>query len=79
VLTEWWRREYNHLRPHSALGYGPPAPEAIDPLPLRTRSVAPTDMPALYAGCRAAEQLHRCEIQQTGRERSLSQSETGRV
>jgi putative transposase len=24
-----WRREYNTVRPHSALGYQPPAPEAI--------------------------------------------------
>ena len=29
VLIEFWRREYNHLRPHSALGYRPPAPETI--------------------------------------------------
>jgi transposase InsO family protein len=28
-----WRREYNTLRPHSSLGYIPPAPEAIEPLP----------------------------------------------
>ena len=35
VLTEWWRQEYNHVRPHSALGYRPPAPEAIEPLPFR--------------------------------------------
>ena len=27
VLIERWRRHYNHLRPHSALGYRPPAPE----------------------------------------------------
>ena len=33
VLTEQWRWEYNHLRPHSALGYRPPAPEAIGPWP----------------------------------------------
>jgi len=31
VLIERWRRLYNHVRPHSALGYRPPAPEAIDP------------------------------------------------
>jgi len=31
VLTEWWRQEYNHLRPHSSLGYRPPAPETIEP------------------------------------------------
>jgi len=29
VLIERWRREYNTVRPHSALGYKPPAPEAI--------------------------------------------------
>jgi putative transposase len=29
VLIEQWRREYNQVRPHSSLGYKPPAPEAI--------------------------------------------------
>jgi len=29
VLIERWRRHYNTVRPHSALGYRPPAPEAI--------------------------------------------------
>jgi putative transposase len=29
VMIEMWRREYNTIRPHSALGYRPPAPEAI--------------------------------------------------
>lgn len=29
VLTERWREHYNRVRPHSALGYRPPAPEAI--------------------------------------------------
>jgi putative transposase len=28
VLTERWRRAYNTVRPHSSLGYRPPAPEA---------------------------------------------------
>ena len=31
ILIERWRREYNTVRPHSALGYRPPAPEAIRP------------------------------------------------
>ena len=31
VLIENWRREYNRIRPHSSLGYRPPAPEAIMP------------------------------------------------
>ncbi|MBE82850.1 MAG: IS3 family transposase, partial [Gemmatimonadetes bacterium] len=29
VLTAWWRRQYNHVRPHSALGYRSPAPVVI--------------------------------------------------
>ena len=29
VLIENWRREYNHIRPHSSLGYRPPAPQTI--------------------------------------------------
>ena len=31
VLIERWRIEYNTIRPHSALGYRPPAPEAVQP------------------------------------------------
>lgn len=35
VLIEAWRREYNHIRPHSSLGYRPPAPLAlVSSLPL---------------------------------------------
>jgi transposase InsO family protein len=32
VLIERWRVEYNTFRPHSALGYRPPAPEATEPM-----------------------------------------------
>ncbi|MBM4406802.1 MAG: transposase, partial [Chloroflexi bacterium] len=31
VLLGQWRRIYNEARPHSALGYRPPAPEAMLP------------------------------------------------
>ena len=31
VLMERWRQTYNRIRPHSALGYRPPAPEAVRP------------------------------------------------
>ena len=31
VLLERWRWHYNHVRPHSSLGYRPPAPEATLP------------------------------------------------
>jgi putative transposase len=29
ILIEQWRKEYNQVRPHSSLGYQPPAPETI--------------------------------------------------
>ena len=32
ILIEQWRKEYNQIRPHSALRYRPPAPEAIMPV-----------------------------------------------
>jgi len=28
LLIEMWRKDYNENRPHSALGYQPPVPEA---------------------------------------------------
>jgi putative transposase len=32
VVTERWRNIYNKIRPHSSLGYKPPAPETFYPL-----------------------------------------------
>ena len=29
IIIEKWRKHYNTKRPHSALGYRPPAPETI--------------------------------------------------
>ena len=40
VLIERWRQHYNTIRPHSALGYRPPAPEAMQPCAVAT--AAPT-------------------------------------
>lgn len=34
VLLTRWQQEYNRRRPHSALGYRPPVPEAIEPTPI---------------------------------------------
>ena len=35
IIIEKWRKHYNTKRPHSALGYRPPAPEAIIPMDQR--------------------------------------------
>lgn len=35
VIVEQWRRQYNTIRPHSSLGYRPPAPRAL--LPVQTQ------------------------------------------
>ena len=45
ILIQRWRREYNQVRPHSALDYRPPAPEALEirpphPAPWADRRVA---------------------------------------
>ena len=37
VLTERYRQTYNRVRPHTSLGYRPPAPETLipaDPVPV---------------------------------------------
>ena len=41
ILIERWRREYNTVRPHSALGYRPPAPAAIMPATLGSVEMSP--------------------------------------
>jgi transposase InsO family protein len=40
IVIENWRTEYNTVRPHSALGYRPPAPIAIRPPQLSTLEAA---------------------------------------
>ena len=35
IIIEQWRKHYNTKRPHSALGYRPPAPETIVPMDQR--------------------------------------------
>ena len=38
VLVEEWRQTYNRVRPHSSLGYRPPAPETVVPPSLAAAS-----------------------------------------
>ncbi len=44
ILIEQWRLQYNHIRPHSSLGYRPPAPSAR---PALRQSQLPLEVPAL--------------------------------
>ena len=40
VVIEQWRKYYNTKRPHSALGYRPPAPVAYSPAPMPLEQAA---------------------------------------
>jgi transposase InsO family protein len=48
VLIEAWRRHYNTVRPHSSLGYRPPAPETATP-PLPPSGSASLHLPTAMA------------------------------
>ena len=41
ILIERWRREYNTVRPHSALEYRPPAPKACVLTPIGGFTMSP--------------------------------------
>jgi len=47
IVIEAWRRHYNTLRPHSSLGYRPPAPEVFMPArpPSQPRPAAAAALP----------------------------------
>ena len=47
ILVEHWRQEYNEIRPHSSLGYGPPAPESIEIGPPSSQIFTLTQTPNL--------------------------------
>jgi len=50
VSTERWRKPYKRRRPHSALGYRPPAPEAVEPLPPGSATLRPSARARVAAG-----------------------------
>jgi len=41
VVIEQWRKHYNTIRPHSSLGYRPPAPQTSSPFPSPLDQAAP--------------------------------------
>jgi len=59
VLIERWRHEYNTIRPHSSLGYRPPAPEAIFPVaePCSATLRTPQQHTATCVGLRAPNRM----------------------
>jgi transposase InsO family protein len=48
VLIERWRILYNTIRPHSALGYRPPSPEAIFAAEAGSAALRPHQQPIEY-------------------------------
>ena len=62
ILTERWRVEFNTERPHSGLGYRPPAPQAIIPKPEHGDVENKTRFPHLHTpddyGQRSKAALH---------------------
>ena len=53
IIIEGWRKHYNTKRPHSALGYRPPAPETIMPM-------EPTASHALTIKLDQSDQARQC-------------------
>jgi len=47
ILIEQWRKHYNHVRPHSALGYKPPAPLVL------SGATPMKELPSAYAPVRS--------------------------
>ena len=54
VLIERWRVHYNTVRPHSAIGYRPPAPQTILP----HRADQPSEFEALRVDRRSTQAKH---------------------
>jgi len=46
VILEQWRHHYNHIRPHTSLGYKPPAPLAKTNVPMKEGASAYASAPS---------------------------------
>ena len=69
VVIAKWRVLYNTLRPHSALGYRPPAPAAMAPQMAALRSpTAPCDPPFASLPDEVVSTVAICSQRQTGRD-----------
>ena len=68
VMIEAWRRHFNTIRPHSSLGYRPPAPEAIIPrgTTIAPSATAPPDRNARARPPRTCRQKPPCTNIETG-------------
>ena len=67
ILIEEWRKHYNTKRPHSALGYRPPAPETIvqmDPRPVMHEQSNWTTQVGLIntVGCHQLWRYQSCQL-----------------
>ena len=51
VLLEQWRHHYNHIRPHTSLGYKPPAPLARMTEGSSAYATAPSVIPSQRPNC----------------------------
>jgi len=62
VLIERWRQHYNTIRPHSALGYRPPAPESLQSCAVATAAPPQPHRTGLLEGKTLAENRDGSEL-----------------
>jgi putative transposase len=60
VVIKDWRHEYNTVRPHSSLGYKPPAPESRDISGSSGEGLSGKDMDETYCNSSSATPLQTC-------------------
>ena len=68
VLAEQYRQTYNRIRPHSSLGYRPPAPETIQPSGSCPRTGGTNIEGGTTTGGRSRSQWNQLELLCPGRQ-----------